>query len=84
MIYLNESGMKKGQEIRMSLSAASQLIEKSIKEVQLLPAEEVELLKGTITLNHRLAKYILCYRRREYLSEWYEKALIGIKRQCML
>ena len=52
--------MKKGQAIRIFLSAASWVIKKSIKEVQLLPAEEVALLKGTVTLSHRMAKYIFC------------------------
>lgn len=75
---------KKGQEIRICISAALWLIKKSIKEVQLFPVEGVELLRGTVTLSHRMTKYIFCYRRRKYISEWYEMTLIGIKRQCML
>lgn len=86
VVYLNELGIKKkkDQELRMSLSAASWLIEKSVKEVQLLPPGEVKLLKGTETLSHRMAKYIVCYWSRKCLSELYEKTLIGTKRKCML
>lgn len=69
-VHLNESNRKKGKEIRICISAARWLIEKSIKEIQLFLKEGVELLKGTVTLSHRITKYIFCYRRRKYISGW--------------